>query len=155
VIKRGKNLIQQARGKGGPTYRAPSFRYRGSAKHKSLKQKSLVNGKVLDLLSCPGHTAPLAVVQYEDGETALTVAPEGIFVGQELQAGDKAEIKPGNVSALKNIPEGTLVYNIESRPGDGGKFVRTTGGFARVVAHLKEKVMVLLPSKKQKGLWKH
>ncbi len=146
----GKNLIQQARGKGGPTYRSPSFRYRGSAKHKSFGQKTAL-GRVVDLLHCPGHTAPLAVVQYEDGEKVLTIAPEGMHVGQEVKIGQDAELKSGNVNLLKNMPEGTLVYNIEAKPGDGGKFVRTTGAFARVVSHIKDRVMVMLPSKKQKA----
>ena len=146
----GKNLIQQARGKGGPTYKAPSFRYRGKAKHKKFHKKGLVNGTVVDLVHCPGHSAPLAAVNYEDGEKALTVAPEGICVGERLQIGDEALLKTGNVSILKNIPEGTPIHNIELCPGDGGKFVRSSGNFARVSAHLKDKVVVILPSKKQK-----
>ena len=146
----GKNLIQQARGKGGPTYRAPSFRYRGAVRHKSFNKKGTDNGKIVDLVDCPGHSAPLAVIRYEDGEDVLSVAPEGVCVGQDIQTGEKAPIKTGNVNFLKNIPVGTVVYNIESQPGDGGKFVRSSGMFARIITHKKDRITVILPSKKQK-----
>ena len=59
-------------------------------------------------------------------------------------------IERGNVLQLKNIPEGTLIYNIESNPGDGGKFVRSSGTFARIVGKMKNKIIILLPSKKKK-----
>src|SRR3989338_4758919 len=128
----GKNLIQQARGKGGPTYRAPSFRYRGGAAHKSFSRiASAENGIIVDLLDCPGDSAPLSVVQFDDGEKVLNIAPEGVSVGQSVQSGFDAEVKIGNVCLLRNIPVGTLIYNIESKPGHGGKFVRSSGTFAR------------------------
>ena len=61
-------------------------------------------------------------------------------------AGEDIPIKAGNTTMLKNIPEGTMIYNIESSPGDGGKFVRTSGGFAKIITKMKDKVVVLLPS---------
>jgi len=146
----GKNLIQQARGKGGPTYRAPSFRYRGKVTHKTFNQKQTENGTIIDLLDCPGHSAPLAVIQYKDGEKALGIAPEGVCVGQPVQIGEQAEVKTGNVCMLKNIPIGTLIHNIESQPGDGGKFVRGSGVFAKIVTQKKDRIVVMLPSKRQR-----
>ena len=143
-------MIQQARGKGGPTYKAPSFRYKGKAKHNPLLP-DLVEGEVLDLIHCPGHSAPLARIRFKGGDTCLVLASEGLKVGQKVQSGPSAEIKSGNTSQLIDIPEGTMVYNIEAIPGDGGKFVRASGTFAEVVGRLNENVIVQLPSKKRKS----
>jgi large subunit ribosomal protein L2 len=145
----GKNLIQQARGKGGPTYRAPSFKYKGSAKNKALVTAT-INGEVVDICKCRGHSAPLLKIAYEDGDVCIAVAPEGVKVGDKLAIGDKVEVRAGNIAPLRCIPDGTLVYNIESSPGDGGKFCRSSGTFAKVLAHIKEDVLIQLPSKKQK-----
>jgi len=144
----GKRLIQQARGKGGPTYRSPSFRYKGSARYpKDLKK---LRGKVVDIIHCSGHTTPLINIKFENGEDGLTIAPEDIYVGKEIASGKNAKIETGNIVPLEGIPEGTLIYNIEKVPGDGGKFVRGSGAFARVIAKLNGAVIVQLPSKKQK-----
>ncbi|MEK6858234.1 MAG: 50S ribosomal protein L2 [Nanoarchaeota archaeon] len=144
----GKNLIQQARGKGGPRYRVPSFNFAGKIKLKTLKNE-LIKGKIIDLLICPGHSAPLAQIQYEDGETSLISAPENVRVGEEVSAGG-LEIKPGNVVSLRNIPEGTNIYNIEDKPGDGGIYCRTTGSTAKIVTKSEKIAMILLPSKKER-----
>jgi len=145
----GKRLIQQARGKGGPRYRAPSFRYKG--KLGLLKEsKELVKGKVMDIVKCPGHSTPLIKVKYENNETVLMPAPEGIRVNEAVEAGPNAQPKVGNVLPLSQIPEGTFIYNIESNPGDGGRFCRASGTFARVLTKMRDKVLVQLPSKKEK-----
>src|SRR5574341_1524037 len=107
----GKSLIQQARGKGGPVYRAKSFAYAGESKMRS-EPASLVKGTVTDIIKCPGHTAPLMEVKYEHGIAALMPAPEFIKIGDVVQAGAGSEINPGNAMRLKDIPEGTPVYNI-------------------------------------------
>jgi large subunit ribosomal protein L2 len=143
----GKNLIQQARGKGSPRYRAPSFRYRGCAEHKSIAPAPQT-GKVIDLITCQGHSAPLAVVEYQDNDVCLLIAPEGIRVGQEVVSGASQDPKVGFTSTLKDIPKGTLIYNIESTPGDGGKFCRAAGTFARILNKLDGKDVIMLPSKK-------
>jgi large subunit ribosomal protein L2 len=145
----GKRLIQQARGKGGPTYRAPSFRYVGRVNYPSVQ--ATVEGKVMDIVHCQGHSAPLVIISYADGNMQLNLAPEGIAVGDNVQIGKEAEPEVGNVTTLENIPEGAFVYNIEAMPGDGGKFVRSSGTFARVASKMGSKVMVVLPSKKQKS----
>ncbi|MBS3132285.1 50S ribosomal protein L2 [Candidatus Woesearchaeota archaeon] len=143
----GKNLIQQARGKGGPRYRAPSFRYKGKAEFAKVQE---AEGKVLDIVHCQGHSSPLALIKYGNGEQTYLQAPEGIRVGDGVVAGNEAEANIGNVIPLKNIPEGTSIYNIELRPGDGGKFVRASGTFARIVAKMADKVVIQLPSSKTK-----
>lgn len=142
----GKNLIQQRRGRGTSTFRSPGFKYRGPAKHRQLSQE--VRGKIIDLIDCPGHSAPLAKIVYEDGQDCLTIAPEGIAIGDEVTVGGEA--KPGNLFSLKDIPEGALIFNIELQPGDGGKFVRSSGTFAKVLAKTPSGVTVKLPSKKEK-----
>ncbi len=142
----GKRLIQQARGKGGPTYRAPSFRYKGKASYVNKE----TSAKVVDIVKCQGHSAPLIKVRYEEGEIGFMIAPENIRVGEEIEIKNKAPLKNGNTLALKNIPLGTAIYNIENLPGGGGKFVRGSGAFAKVVGHTKNRIIVELPSKKQK-----
>jgi large subunit ribosomal protein L2 len=146
----GKRLIQQARGKGGPTYRAPSFRYKGKVQHNKIFPEAL-EGEVLDFVNCRGHSAPLAQVRYNNGEKCLLLATEGMKVGQKIQSGPQVAIETGNTSQLMNIPEGTMVYNIEAIPGDGGKFVRASGTFAKVVGRFKDNVIIQLPSKKRKS----
>lgn len=147
----GKRIIQQRRGKGTATYRSPGHRFYGSAKHISIAQDT-VSGKVIDIVKCPGHTSPLAQVSYENGETQYMIAPEGLYVGMQVASGAKANVKPGNTLPLKEIPEGSLVYNIEIKPGDGGKFCRSSGVFAKVISHLNNGTLIQLPSKKQKLL---
>ncbi len=150
----GKNLIQQARGKGGPRYRAPSFKYKGPAVHKNLSEKQ-IQGEIIDFIKCRGHSAPLAKVKYEDGEQVLMLAAEGLKVGDTVSTGAGAEVKSGNTMTLNDVPEGTLIYNIENSPGDGGKFCRASGTFARVLTKIANKVVVELPSKKQKTFQKN
>lgn len=145
----GKNLIQQRRGKGSPTYRAPTFRYKGRASHPRYAKENIC-GEIIDLVKCPGHSSPLMEVKYENGEEILIQAPEGIKVGDYVEMGDKAKLKAGSVLPLKNIPEGTSIYNIEAMPGDGGKFVRTSGTFAKIVSKFKNRVAVQLPSNKKR-----
>jgi len=145
----GKSLIQQKRGKGSLTYRSPGHNYYGPAKHAKLTNTP-ITGKVLDIVHCPGHYTPLAKIKYNNGENIYLLAPEGIRVGDEIISGPNAPITPGNTVPLKDVPEGTLVYNIESSPGDGGKFCRAAGTFARVLSHTSDGVLVELPSKQPK-----
>jgi len=145
----GKNLIQQARGKGGPTYRAPSFRYKGEAKHNRSAGEQL-EGEVQEFVHCQGHSAPLVQVRFNNGETCLTIAAEGLKVGQKVESGPATGNEIGNTAQLVNIPEGAMIYNIEGVPGDGGKFVRASGTFARILGKVPDGVQVQLPSKKKK-----
>ncbi len=146
----GKRLIQQARGKGGPTYRSPSFRYKGKVKFSPIK-KDLMKGIITDIIHCKGHSAPLIEIKFENKERCLMIAPEGVRIGDEILSGNNVEeVKKGYVVPLKDVPEGTLIFNIESQPGDGGKFVRSSGSFAKVIAKLDKYIIIQFPSKKQK-----
>jgi len=144
----GKNLIQQRRGRGTATFRAPSFRYAGEAKYPpKLAENS--TGTIKNILHCQGHSAPLAVIGFQNSET-LIIAPEGIRVGDEIKLGKGSEVLTGNILPLGEIPEGTTIFNIESTPGDGGKYARSSGACARIISKLKGSVLVRLPSKKQR-----
>ncbi len=143
----GKSLIQQKRGRGTTTYRAPSFRYKGRAEHPATQS----SGKIVDFVHCQGHSAPLAKVLFKNNENALVLAPQGMRVGDDVMFGEGAAASDGNVLPLQSIPEGTFIYNIESQPGDGGKFVRSSGTFARVLAKTRDSVIIMLPSKKQRN----
>ena len=94
----GKSLIQQKRGKGGPRWTAPSFRYKGRANFLKLNESATIT----DLVHCQGHSAPLMELEYGDGETKLLQAPEGIKVGDKIDAAENAEVKIGNILPLKN-----------------------------------------------------
>jgi large subunit ribosomal protein L2 len=142
----GKRLIQQRRGRGTLTYRTPNHNYVAEVKHYALDTK----GIVVDLVHCAAHSAPLIEVKYLTGDKNYALAPKGIKVGDEISIGNDEEIIVGNVLPLKNIPEGTLIHNIELRPGDGGKMVRSSGAFARIVARGEKEVRVILPSKREK-----
>ena len=144
----GKRIIQQARGKGGPRYKSPSFRYLDDIKYRSLGVDG--TGFVKDFAKCPGHYCPLAAIEFEDGFRSFMIAPEGIRVGDKISYGTN-EIESGNVLILKDIPEGTEIFNIESMPGDGGKFCRTSGTSAKVVSKTGTHAIVLLPSKRKKN----
>ena len=145
----GKRLIQQARGKGGPRYKSPSFNFAGDTRLKSIKEGT-ITGTIVELVHSKGHHAPLARISYEDGEHVLVPAPEGIKVGQKVGCGAEAATTSGNILALKDIPEGTLIYNIEKTPGDGGKFCKSSGTAAKIISKVAKGAVILLPSKKQK-----
>ena len=142
----GKNLIQQRRGRGTNTYRAPSFRYEGEVKHYNQN----TTGVITDIIHCAGHSAPLLELKLLTGEQTLAIAPDGVKVGDEICLGTSTEVKPGNVMPLRDIPEGSLIHNIELRPGDGGKVVRASGTFGRVVAKVDQGVIIKLPSRKER-----
>lgn len=153
----GKNIVQQARGKGSTTYRAPSFKYKGASRHLPLSETPLA-GKIVDLLHCRGHSAPLMKIEYiynGQRDSTLMVAPENVKIGDMVAygtaPGQAQDVRSGNCAKLKDLPEGTLICNIELQPGDGGRLVRAGGAFGRIIANIKDKIMVMLPSKKQRG----
>lgn len=141
----GKNLRQQARGKGSLTYRAHGFR--GKADIALFKGM----GEVVDIIDDPMRTAPLAIVKTKKGK-AFFLAYEGMKTGDVVGYKDKKEITPGTVLELKEIPEGVPIYNIEINPGDGGKMVKSSGSFAIIVGKENHNIRVRLPSKKIKVL---
>jgi len=145
----GKRLITQRRGRVGGPYQSPSHRHKGGKggiKYLPVKQ---AKGKVIELLHDPGRSAPIANVKLTTGEhqgqNYKMLVSEGTAINHEINIGEGSEITPGNILPLHAIPEGTPIFNIESQPGDGGKFVRAGGTVAAVVSH-GTKTVVQLPS---------
>ncbi len=139
----GKRLITQRRGKASPVHKSPSHRHAGASKHPAVRAGT--TGEILDIFHDPGHTAPMSVVRLSTGAKVHLITAEGASVGTKIEIGS-ARIEAGNITYLKNIPEGTPVYNLESRPGDGGKFVRAGGNSALVVTRGQTTITVRLPS---------
>tara|TARA_Y100000310_G_C20544054_1_gene744739 strand:- start:15 stop:737 length:723 start_codon:yes stop_codon:yes gene_type:complete len=150
----GKRLIQQRRGRGTTRYRSPGHNSLGPVFHKSydeVEKTSLVDGKIVDIINCVGHNAPLVVIQYESGEISTMFASQGVYTGKKISSGSKAKIEKGNIVPLKNTKIGTNVFNIEEKVGDGGKYVRSAGSFATVVAKTANNITLKMPSKKSKN----
>ncbi len=137
----GKRIIPQRRGRGTSTYRSPSHRHKGVPRHPRGIQG---DGVVTDIFHAPGRSTPMASVKFADGK-ALMLVPEGLRVDQTVSIGPGSPLELGNTLPLDEIPEGTLVFNIEARAGDGGKFVRTAGTSATVITRGK-KTIVQMPS---------
>lgn len=147
----GKRLITQRRGRGSFTYRAHSHRSKGKISNNIFNDKDnqgKVDGKIIDIVHCSQHSAPLAIVKFDKKEVIMP-AVQGIRVNDIIQSGNKAEIKNGNILQLKDIPEGTDVCNIEASIGKPA-FCRSAGSFARVISKIQNKILIKLPSKKEK-----
>ncbi|HIF45469.1 MAG TPA: 50S ribosomal protein L2 [Candidatus Poseidoniales archaeon] len=144
----GKRIRAQRKGS-SPRYRVSSHRFPGKNR---IPRVDGVVGEVTDLVHSPVHTAPLLRVKLPDGETTLLVATEGLAIGSSIAIGNNVSLRPGNITHLLNIPEGTAINNLELRPGDGGKVARTAGNSALVEAHLGDRVRVRMPSGASKDL---
>lgn len=94
----------------------------------------------------PNRSANIALLHYADGHKAYIIAPNNVKVGDILEAGPKADIKPGNSLQLKDIPVGSLIHNIELRPGKGAQLVRSAGTVAQLIAKEDAYAHVRLPS---------
>ncbi len=152
----GKRLLVQRRGRGGSVFISPSWKRVGPVRYRpynpqEFKEKVLV-GYVKELMHDPGRGAPVARVVFEDGVEMLMVAVEGMAVGQKIYYGENAPLVLGSILPVKNIPEGTMVCNVEIRPGDGGKLARSSGTYATILAHSKDKTLIQLPSRKVKEI---
>jgi large subunit ribosomal protein L2 len=138
----GKRLPSQRRGRGGSVFTSPSHRHHAP---NTLPKRHQARAVVEDIKHNPGHSAPIAVLRFEDGTTGHLLAPAGLAVGDEVNVG-QGEPELGNVLPLGEIPQGSYVYNIENQPGDGGKFCRSAGNRSFIVARSAERVVVQLPS---------
>jgi large subunit ribosomal protein L2 len=81
----------------------------------------------------PNRTAFIALLRYDDGELAYILAPQRLAVGDKVVSGERADIKPGNALPMKSIPVGTVIHNIEMKPGKGGQIARSAGTYAQLV----------------------
>ena len=141
----GKRIIQQARGHGSSTYRVKrsAFKYR-------LKYPKEIGeeGTVVKLLNSGGHSAPLAKIKYKDGNFYIP-AHYRMFEGQKINFSSK-EIEKGKIMKLKDIPAKIRFYCIESRPRDGGIFIKSAGNSAMISKTVGKNIFVIMPSKKEK-----
>ena len=110
------------------------------------RQKLDVFAEVKTLEYDPNRSANIALIQYEDGEKAYILAPEGLKIGDKVISSKDADIKPGNCLPVENIPVGTMIHNIELYPGKGAQLVRSAGVGAQLMAKENGKGMVRLPS---------
>ena len=139
----GKPIVSRRRGKGSPTFRSPSHRHGAP---NALPKVHQATGTVEDITHNPGHQSPLALLRFEDGSTGTMLAPEGLAVGDPIEIGGDSDPQRGFVLPLGRIPEGSFIYCIEGKPGDGGKFCRSAGNRATIVSRSQRAVMVQLPS---------
>ncbi|MEM1970879.1 MAG: 50S ribosomal protein L2 [Candidatus Anstonellales archaeon] len=140
----GKRLKQQVRGKGTGRYRVPDTitKY----KVELPKSENVYIGKVVDIIDDPVRTAVIAKIEYEGGVFYVPAA-EGIYTGREIEINGQTP-KLGNILKLENIPDGYYVYMIERRKLDGGKYIRSAGGYAIVLSRDEKGVYVKMPSRK-------
>ena len=110
------------------------------------RNKDGIPAKVATVEYDPNRTANIALLNYADGEKRYILAPVGIKVGDTLMSGPEADIKPGNALALKNMPVGTIIHNIELKPGKGAQLVRSAGVSAQLMAKEGTKALLRLPS---------
>lgn len=145
----GKRLKQQRRGY-SPRYRAPSHRYKADLAYRvydDVEKTGVLKAQVLDFIDDPARDALLMKVRYENNETNYLLAPEGAAVGDSLEVGAQAKLRPGNVLPLYRIPDGAYIYNLERNAGDGGKFVKAPGSYANVVSREGNIIYIKLPSR--------
>jgi large subunit ribosomal protein L2 len=111
-----------------------------------LRSKKNIEAKVSTIEYDPNRTANIALITYRDGDKKYILAPEGLKVKDVVVAGDFVDTKPGNAMPMKNIPVGTVIHNLELRPGRGAKLVRSAGSGAVVMSKGEGRVVVKMPS---------
>jgi large subunit ribosomal protein L2 len=139
----GKRIGSRRRGAGTGAYRSPSHRHHGAIE---LPPPSLVGeGTVTAIVPAPGRTAPIAEVMGPEGNSVRILAAAGLATGDKVSF-QSGRVERGSILPLSSVPDGTLVSNVEVKPFDGGRLVRSAGSSALVVAHTGSEVTIQLPS---------
>ena len=148
-----RSLLQPLRKSGGRNAQGRiTVRHRGGGHRRSIRivdfkrTKFGVPATVKSIEYDPNRTARIALLYYADGAKAYIIAPEGLQVGQTVISGEKVAPEVGNAMHMMNIPMGTIVHNVELKPGKGGALARSAGGYAQIVARDARYVTVKLPS---------
>ena len=148
-----KSLLEPLKKNSGRnSYGRITVRHRGGGNRRKYRiidfkrQKFDVEGIVKTIEYDPNRSAFIALVEYEDGDKAYIIAPQGLKVGYKVVAGETADIKPGNALPLKNIPTGTFVHNVELYPGRGAQLARAAGNMAQLMAKENGYALLRLPS---------
>ncbi|UOR10607.1 50S ribosomal protein L2 [Halobacillus amylolyticus] len=110
------------------------------------RDKDGIPGRVATIEYDPNRSANIALINYVDGEKRYILAPKGLKVGNEIISGEGSDIKPGNALRLKDIPVGTVVHNVELKPGRGGQLVRSAGASAQILGREEKYTLVRLAS---------
>jgi len=97
------------------------------------RRKFDIEAKIERLEYDPNRTAFIALIKYLDGELSYIIAPQRVKAGDKIIAGDKVDVKPGNAMPLKSMPVGTIIHNVEMKPGKGGQLARSAGAYAQLV----------------------
>jgi len=149
-------VIRKCRKGAGTVFLSHNRTRKGAARFRKLdyiEKNGYIKGVVKDIIHDPGRGAPLAKCVFRDPyryklQTELFIAAEGMYSGQHIFCGKKAQIAVGNVLPLRHIPEGSIVCNIEHYNGDRGVFARTSGTYAIIISHSDEdnKTKIKLPS---------
>lgn len=149
-----KSLLVSLSKKGGRnSYGRITVRHRGGGAKRKYRlidfkrnDKDGIPAKVASIEYDPNRTAYIALLSFADGEKRYILAPQGINVGDMIVSGPEADIKPGNCLPLSNIPVGTVIHNIELKPGKGGQMVRSAGTSAQLMAKEGNYALLRLPS---------
>jgi large subunit ribosomal protein L2 len=148
-----KSLLAPRAGTGGRNSEGhKTSRHRGGGHKRQYRlvdfkrTKDGVGAKVAAVEYDPNRTCRIALLHYEDGEKAYILAPRNVKVGDRLMSGQGADIRPGNALPLRYIPVGTVVHNVELRPGQGGKMARSAGSSVQLVAKEGDYASLRLPS---------
>jgi large subunit ribosomal protein L2 len=145
-------LVAIARKGGRNNYGRITAKRRGGGHRKQYRiidfkrQKDGIPAKVVGIEYDPNRSARIALLSYLDGEKRYIISPAKLNVGDILMSGEKADIKIGNCLPLKDIPEGTLIHNVEMRPGKGAQIARSAGGSVQLMAKESEYVNLKLKS---------
>jgi large subunit ribosomal protein L2 len=146
----GKRITQQARGKGSLTFRGRPRAYRYKVIYPKLSSEG--KWKIVKLFNSPAHSTPLVKIKNET-EDFIVPAANGIYEGQEVYVGERPEKKSpesGDILKLKDIPQGTKIFNIETVPGKGGKILRSSGVSAIVMNEDEKGIEVVIKRRKIK-----
>lgn len=148
-----KSLVAGKHSKGGRNNNGRiTTRHKGGG-HKRLyrvidfkRRKFDVEATVLRLEYDPNRSAHIALIEYKDGEKAYILAPQRLQAGDKVIAGEKTDVKPGNAMILKNMPIGSIIHNVEMKPGKGGQLVRSAGTYGQLVGRDQGYALIKLAS---------
>ncbi|HHV60247.1 MAG TPA: 50S ribosomal protein L2 [Clostridiaceae bacterium] len=148
-----KSLVEpQKKNAGRNSYGRLTVRHRGGGAKRKYRvidfkrDKDGIKAKVAYIEYDPNRTANIALLHYVDGEKRYILAPDGLKVGDIVESGENADIKAGNALPIGKIPLGTMIHNIEMKPGKGAQLVRSAGGAAQLMAKEDKYAQVRLPS---------
>ncbi len=145
-------LIAKKKMSGRNVHGRVTVRHRGGGHKRFIRiidfkrDKIGVPGKVAAIEYDPGRTARIALIHYRDGDKRYIIAPVNLKVGEMIQSGPESEVKVGNAMPLQNMPNGTVIHNVELTPGRGAQIVRGAGTSAQVMAKEGDYALLRLPS---------